>query len=259
MAVESSADHPLDLEELKLQLARLQSELDEYQQLIEELPGIYEVKFNNQLRSVAQDIRNLMEQRQVLQRQIRHCFQSDEDRSLPSAAGSATLSPLAQARLWLMPLLPWRFAAAIGAGTLAVSLAAGLWLRTTRTSVDPLPSRSAPVSRPTTPPLPPRSVVNPAEAQLRLRAKQQDVWVELRSLDDQPVYAALLQPGQEKTLPLGNGLRIRSGRPHQLEIAWADQPFSPLGALNDLSWRTLRPPVGRPISQQRPGVSDSSS
>ncbi len=258
MAVESSTDHPLEVEEFELQLARLQAELDEYQQLIEALPGIYEVKFNNQLRGVAQDIRNLMGQRQRLHQQVSHCLLDGADPPLSSAPGSVLQAPLVLARRWLGALLPWRLAAAIGAGTLAVSLAAGLWWRTARTPVDPPLPRSAPAPRPAPPPLPPPAV-KPADTQLHLRANQQEVWVELRSLDDQPVYAALLQPGQDKVLPLGKGLRIRSARPHQLEIALADQPFTVFGESNDLSWRTLRPPADRPNSQQPAGASDSSS
>jgi hypothetical protein len=85
------------------------------------------------------------------------------------------------------------------------------------------------------------------------------VWLELRSLTNQPVLEATLRPGQDTSIPLGDGLRIRSGRPHLLEVAIADQPFAPLGPANDYSWRTFFAPNPGQNPSQKPEVIDKSS
>jgi hypothetical protein len=51
-----------------------------------------------------------------------------------------------------------------------------------------------------------------------------------------------LRPGEHTSIPLGDGLRIRSGRPHLLEVANADQPFALLAPANDFAWCTIAAP-----------------
>ncbi len=240
------------------ELSRLRAELEEYQCLIEDLPQIYEVKFRGQVRGLAQDIRSLLDQRQCLQQQIGHCLEGGSEHHRPRLARAVAPLRLAVARRWLRRLSPWRLAMVAAAGGLGLSLVVGQLLRTGRTPVDSLPASRVSAARPSPQPLsspPPK----PAEAQLRLRAIQEEVWVELRSLDERSVFVKTLQPGEEKTLPIGNGLRIRAGRPHLLQIALADQPFSPLGAVNDFRWRILKlPPDVQPV-EPASNASDSSS
>ena len=70
-----SGQEPVDgqaarLEALGSQVAQAQAELEEYQRLLNELPGIYEGKFRQKLRSVDQEIRQLLNERKALQQQL---------------------------------------------------------------------------------------------------------------------------------------------------------------------------------------------
>ena len=49
------------IEELERQVAEAQVELEKYQCLLNELPGIYEEKFSQKVRSAAEDIRHLLD------------------------------------------------------------------------------------------------------------------------------------------------------------------------------------------------------
>jgi len=231
--------------EQEQQLAHLRAELEEYQDLIEELPGIYEAKCRHQLRDVAQDIHNLMEERHRLQKQINRCLQADQES--PHAAALAgtqhreTFTAPSHSAWRLRRLSSWQWALAAGVGALVLAVFAGLLLRA-RTPKPP--GRVAATPDPPAAPVPAES--RPAQApsgqpQLRLRAND-DVWVELRSPDSTLVFVSTLKAGQQLAFPLVDGMRIRSGRPHQLELALDDQTFTQLGAANDFSWRTLRSP-----------------
>ncbi len=228
MVAESSDGRQPDVEELELELARLRAELEEYQGLIDELPEIYEAKFTHQLRDVAQDIRRLMDDRQALQEQI--------NRSL-EAARAAPLLAAAPEPLPSSPARPWMPPAAVAAATaLAVAGVAALQWKP-----PPAPRAAAPA------PIPPHAEPLPAPPQvaddieLRLRASGES-WLEVQTLAGEVVYVNTLQDGQAATIRLGQGLRIRSGRPDLLEFAVADQPFVLLGSVYDFDWRTIRPP-----------------
>mgnify|MGYP002630566947 CR=1 FL=1 len=53
---------------LEQHVAQAQAELEEYQRLLKEPPGIYEGKFRQQLRAVIQEIRELLDERKGLQK-----------------------------------------------------------------------------------------------------------------------------------------------------------------------------------------------
>ena len=55
------------------------------------------------------------------------------------------------------------------------------------------------------------------------------------------VVDAILEPGQSKVLPLGSGLKMRSGRPDLLYVAVGSGRPVPLGAVSDLDWFEFRP------------------
>ena len=55
------------------------------------------------------------------------------------------------------------------------------------------------------------------------------------------VYDAILEPGQSKDLPLGSGLKIRSGRPDLLYVGAGMTPDERLGAVTDIAWFECRP------------------
>jgi hypothetical protein len=253
MAAESSGGDqpdpaPLDQGQ---QLSTLKAELEEYQHLIDEIPTIYEAKFRYRVHEVAQEIRRLMAERLSLQEQIHHCIQGQSVRpSLPAATKASpsrrALVALAAAQRWLRRLPRWQLALAAGVGALALAVPVGLggWATGDR------PAPEAPASAGQSPPT--------ASPELRLRAKG-ELWLELRSLTNQPVLETTLRPGQQTAVPLGDGLRIRSGRPHLLEVAVADQPFAPLAPANDFAWRTFAAADRGQKPAQQPKVTDKSS
>jgi hypothetical protein len=236
------------------ELVQLRAELEEYQNLIDELPAIYEAKFSHQLRDVAQDIRALLDERQALQDQINRCVEGAAALPLLEAPADTPPARWVQPGRWLRRLPRGRLALAGGGGcVLAVLLLAGVLLR--RGPNRPLPPPEPRPSQVVAPP--PRPAPQPPEPRLRLRSKGV-AWLEVRSLDDQVVFVSTLQPGEETTFPLRDGLRVRSGRPHLLEFALADQPLTVLGAANDFGWRLLRPPApgqnpaGKPEAGEKP-------
>lgn len=70
-----------------------QSELEEYERLLDQLPGIYEGKFRHKVRVVAKDIHYLLDERKALQEQLsRGLVQPRSPEALPPAA-AVSLTP----------------------------------------------------------------------------------------------------------------------------------------------------------------------
>ena len=78
-------------------------------------------------------------------------------------------------------------------------------------------------------------------ASLRLEARGGPSWVLVERVEGGTVYDAILEPGQSKVLPLGSGLKIRSGRPDLLYVGVGSQLSEPLGDVSDLDWSEFRP------------------
>jgi hypothetical protein len=240
------SDHYQDsLAGLELELDAATSQLEEYQRLIDEMPGIYEVKFGSQLRDVAQDIRLLMQERHDLQRQLQHCLEGQvlsPDLVVPSQPRSlrwlSTLVAGAQRRV--AKRKAWQLALAAAVSTLTLALLSQLANKDLKGHSPPLSQSLPSQSKSTNAPTPVGSPLARVP-QLRLRARG-EVWLALRSLNNTSVFQGTLQQGQELSLPLGEGLRVRSGSPHLLDIASPGQSFSPLAAANDYSWRTFAAP-----------------
>ena len=92
------------IEELERQVAEAQVELEKYQCLLNELPGIYEEKFSQKVRSAAEDIRHLLDERRALQEQVsRDLMQPRVPEALPPAA-EVPLAPVR--RRWSYLRLP---------------------------------------------------------------------------------------------------------------------------------------------------------
>ena len=120
-----------------------------------------------------------------------------------------------------------------GAGVALVSLVLGLPYLLNR--------RSLPLGgSPTVPLIRERSPL-PTAASLRLEARGGQSWVQVERLGGGIVYDVILESGQSKNLPLGSGLKIRSGRPDLLYVAVGMLPAVRLGAVNDLDWFEFRP------------------
>ncbi len=254
-----SGYHLHDLARLEEELAAASAQLEEYQRLIDEMPGIYEVKFSSQLHDVAQDIRLLMQERHGLQQQLRHCLEGQAvSPELVVSSHSMSLWRLsafmAGAQRTLVRLKLWQLSVVAASSTLALALLVYLAVQAFKGHSPPVaqpvssqPRSISPGSAPGTP--------QPSVPQLRLRARG-EVWLEMRSLNHTLVLESTLQPGQIISIPLGDGLRIRSGRPHLLDVAQPDQPFAPLAAANDFSWRTFAstgPRSSVTVKSDRPG------
>jgi hypothetical protein len=76
---------------------------------------------------------------------------------------------------------------------------------------------------------------------LRLQARGGESWVLVEDLRGGRVFDAILQPGEPKDLPLGSGLRLRSGRPDLLFVSKDGAAPKALGDVGDLDWVEFRP------------------
>ena len=242
-------------------MAESQAELEHYQGLLNELPGIYEDKFRQKLRTVAQDVRHLLDERNALQAQVsRALAQAQERQALPPAQEAEVAQP-AEARSEVgslrfrtpstvvesvqgprisWPSLPfplpsgrlWVLSLAGGFG-IALLLIFGLQFLANRRTASRV-GTVAPIER--------SRIPSSAAATLSLEARGGQSWVLVeRLLGGEIVYDAILEPGQSKDLPLGSGLKIRSGRPDLLYVGVGILPAERLGAVNDLDWFEFRP------------------
>ena len=75
----------------------------------------------------------------------------------------------------------------------------------------------------------------------RLQARGGQVWVLVESLSGGRVYDAFMEKGESKVLPLGTGLRIRSGRADLLFVSIGSDSPRALGGVSDLDWVEFRP------------------
>ena len=236
------------IEELERQVAEVQAELEKYQCLLNELPGIYEEKFRQKVRSAAEDIRHLLDDRKALQEQVSSLLMHPR---MPEALPPAAEVPLTPVRRrWSYLRLPrfqspytatpsfglpngLKLGVLFSAGVALVLLVLGLPCLLNRRS---LPLGGAPTVSNGRKPSP-----LPAAASLRLEARGGQSWVQVERLGGGVVYDAILESGQNKNLPLGSGMKIRSGRPDLLYVAVGMLPAVRLGAVDDLDWFEFRP------------------
>ena len=241
-------------------MAESQAELEHYQGLLNELPGIYEDKFRQKLRTVAQDVRHLLDERNALQAQVsRALAQAQERQALPPAQEAEVAQP-AEARSEVgslrfrtpstvvesvqgsrisWPSLPfplpsgrlWVLSLAGGFG-IALLLIFGLQFLANRRTASRV-GTVAPIER--------SRIPSSAAATLSLEARGGQSWVLVERLGGGIVYDAILEPGQSKDLPLGSGLKIRSGRPDLLYVGMGTPPSERLGGVDDVDWFEFRP------------------
>ena len=235
--------------ELESQVATAQAELEEYQRLLNDLPGIYEDKFRQKVRSVAQELRHLLDERKALQRQVSQALsQAPEAPSLPPAPEleerTAPPKRWADVRLprfsppsTVLPSFPppRRRMLLFGlGGGLALSLVlVGLLTLVSRRTTPASNKPAAPVALPSKP---------SSTGRLKLQASGGQSWVLVEDLKGGKVFDAILEPGQSQVLPIGAGLRLRSGRPDLLLVGVGQQPPKPLGGVGDLDWVEVLPP-----------------
>ena len=251
---------PEVIEDLDRQLAESKAELEQYQALLNELPCIYEDKFRQTLRAVAQDVRHLLDERNALQAQVSRALAHAQERQALPLAQEAELAQPADARpevgslrfrtpstvvesvqepriSW--PYLPfpiprgrlWVFFLAGGFG-IALLLIFGLQLLANRRSAS-MVGTVAPIER--------LRIPSSVAATLSLQARGGQSWVLVERLSGGKVYDAVLDAGESKVLPLGTGLRIRSGRADLLIVTVGSDSPRALGGVSDLNWVEFRP------------------
>lgn len=121
-------EQAIRLEVLEAQVAEAQAELEEYQRLLNELPEIYEGKFRQKLRSVAQEIRQLLDERKALQQQVGHALvETKQPKLLPASGAASEFSDHPKSQIWTRLQIP-RFKRLPMLRLMGVSAAAALGL-----------------------------------------------------------------------------------------------------------------------------------
>jgi hypothetical protein len=263
------------VEALERELAQAQTELAEYQALLDELPSIYQTKFRHHVQGLAQDIRRLLDERRALQSQLGGALPpaTPERPALlppgrdPMAGEPAPVVPprrpsSLRVRRWKRDItrgwqqwrdgaiqrgrslggtLPRRFHLPLVAAVAALAMASLVILADAwrRRSAAPLSgSGSAQQAA-----VPAASTPEPSRFQdqeLRLRARG-ECWLEVQTLEGEVIYVNTLQAGDQQRIRLRDGLRIRAGRPDLLDVAVGDGPFEGLNMIDNLGWRTFLP------------------
>lgn len=232
------AEQEAQIAALKQQVAEAQAELEEYQRLLNELPGIYEGKFRQKVRAVVQEIRELLDERKALQEQVAH------------ALAKPLLLPAPAAKTWADMRLPrfnppnltvLVFAGLPGRRWLWAGAAGLLLLGFISAGSRRLAQQGSPTGAAKSPVMPQRQQAPGAQVPLHLEARGGKSWVLVEDLQGRQVFEVILQPGVRHSLSLGSGLRLRSGRPDLLFVAVGDQVPRPLGGLSDLEWVVVRP------------------
>lgn len=268
---------------LEQQLERAKAELAEYQALINEIPSIYETKFRQQVQLLALEIRRLLEERRSLHQQLpAGLLPLPESPALPAAGsplepeaqvdpadarayGPASRRPRrwhlglrrrwssAARRLSLRKRLPLLIGTTTAVALLVVGVdALGPWGQVSR---DPRPSSegrvvSKPASKDqaegehsaTPSAKDPQVRPWPGKQDLQLRADGV-CWVQVETANGRVLLAEQLSKGDQHSFPLGNGLRVRAGRPDLLKVAvTGDDGFRAFAAINNnLGWKTFLP------------------
>lgn len=235
---------------LEQQVAQAQAELEEYQRLLNELPGIYEGKFRQKVRAVVQEIRELLDERKALQEQVAHVLaQPPVLEALPPSPTRSAL-PVPVWKIWQGVRLPrvglskltvpafavlsrrrWLWAGAAGFVLLGVVAVGSRWFA----------PQDSPTGGARGTVLPQRQPAPGALVPLHLEARGGESWVLVEDLRGRQVFDAILQPGVRQRLSLGSGLRLRSGRPDLLFVAVGNKAPRPLGGVSDLQWVVVRP------------------
>lgn len=245
----------------ELQISEAQAQLAHYQVLLEELSGIYEVKFRQRVSSVAEMIRHLLDERKVLQAQVAQVLmQPGKYEALPPAAAVASHCPtLSRSPEVLLPRfespsnnpsfrrlhfpshIPSLFSspkgrqiASLGGGLVLSLVMLGLLQLLNWRAQPPVVSTFEPGREQL-----PSPIASPRN--LWLKAIGGPSWVRVERLDGGMVFDAILESGQRKGLALGSGLRIRSGRPDLLHVGVGISPAQRLASVSDLDWFEFRP------------------
>ncbi len=242
--MENQDDYLSTLEELEA----ARNQLANYQSLLRDLPELYERKFEERLRPIQDQNRDLSQEGAVLREQL--------DRALPAAhqpqrqgLPAATDAPMAaQPRPTAAPPV---FPSVRSRNLLPIGLASGASILLLAT-LGPLAiginqlNRSSSASGPLSPthPKQPAPLLTAAPGELILTASA-PTWLEVHDADDHPLMAETFQ-GQRR-IPIGQGLRLLAGRPDLITIRLPGNPPQRLGSIDAVGWQTIKPTNPHPV------------
>jgi hypothetical protein len=131
---------------------------------------------------------------------------------------------------WLRPLL-WGTTgiAVLGLSLLALGPPGWQW-----------PKVQIPKLLSATPPDP--NALGPEELQIISKGS----WIEVKDASGKSLYAGILEG--ERRFTIGPGLRLNAGRPDRVQYRIGQRPVAPLGAIEDVGWRTLASPLKNPAT-----------
>ncbi|MEB3276796.1 MAG: DUF4115 domain-containing protein [Cyanobacteriota bacterium] len=207
------ADHPSQpcCDSIDQQLASARAELAALEQAVDELPEIVEAKFRLGVAAVVETNRRLMAQQVLLQR------------------ACASLPAPRQQLAWL----PRRPVAGVLLASAGVGLIAWAVLRWWPHLPSPSPRQAQPAQQRTAPVA--------AQSTLVLRA-QGTSWVEVQDLRTRQVlFVGLLERGEQRSIRLRQGLRLRSGRPDLLTLQIDAGRVWTFGNAMGIGWRSVLP------------------
>ena len=279
----SASDHRDQRNARLAELEATRRQIEAYQALLQEVPTVFERKFRERMQAVLERNREIAAESQVLREQLAVAlppatateapsqlpadspkFSNPSQRAhtpvrdriagwakatgRPKAAGrpkamenapveaACSVGPfqglkrLSWPRRWPRPLL-W---GAAGVATIGLSLLV----------LAPL-SRQLPLTQLS-------KLLNLAPADPNaLRPDQLEIisngsWVEVEEATGNQLYAGILEG--ERRFTIGPGLRLNAGRPDLVRYRIGNRPAAPLGAIEDVGWRTLASPLQNPAA-----------
>ena len=204
--------------ELEQQVAQAQAELEEYQRILNDLPAIYEGKFRQKLHTVAQDIRQLLDERKALRDLVAKALVQARDNPLlpvSDEVGTDASVSIALQKKWADLRLPrfqalallfaefkWRRNPLLLIGMGSVFLVAIIIVEAQIRGNWQISPSSKPVA------LVKQSVALPSKASLKLKASGGQSWVLVEDLKGGKILDVILEPGQSKVLSIESGLRV---------------------------------------------------
>jgi hypothetical protein len=259
------------------ELEATRRQIEAYQALLQEVPTVFERKFRERMQSVLERNREIAAESQLLREQLNGALPpgaSGEVAQIPSDTGRSTTTKAADPAALDPPALEPNASKASALRADAADHAPGspegkrerprLWLRSPRRRLRPLLWGAAGItvlglSLLTLGPLVrhwPQAqflkmlMPTPADPNAlgpeELQIISQGSWVEVEDASGSSLYAGILEG--ERRFTIGPGLRLNAGRPDLVRYRIGQRPFAPLGAIEDVGWRTLASPLNNPAA-----------
>ena len=217
------------------ELNATKQQLSSYQELIEEIPQLYERKFRERLQPILERNEQLIEEGRRLEEQVANILPPE------SVVPVRGILPPSRPPNPATPLPPRRRRWWLAFGSLAALLVAGGgFLHTTRQPPRAQPQRIPSPAAKTRPGTPASTTqrVTPAPGELLLKTKGIS-WMEVRTLTGATLFIGTLQGSH--TFPLGQGLRISAGRPDLVTVEAHGESARILGGIREIGWHTFPP------------------